>query len=428
MVKILVLLLTGLLALIPATSAPAAIEAPVPKSPMAGSLLTQMQADLSWDLPAGADRLELRVTPANNDGPGADLILIKTSSYVLPAPPAWYGLLPDLTYSWQVRGQSAAEWSAWSDAWTFRTPKASPAGITLSSPADGASIDGPLSWNDSNPALWYYEVQVSRDMDFGPSAPLYWELRHGGITDPPRSYTIPTEYPLEPGVTYYWRVRPRIQGDGTPVEWTAASRFTTAGRRRLTLADNGTTIRLQQGDLLELDLESSSYQWSVTVENPKVLELLPTMGPRAMPALFRAAGAGSTTLSATGSLPCHQAKPPCMAPSLFYQVQVQVGPRLVQTLAPIESAQVRKDGEGFVLDVVSGLPNGCVQPGGNSVRREDQVTVRVRVFNLAPADGGVACTLIYGMRSSTIDLGGGFTPGATYRVLVNDRTVTFLGF
>lgn len=74
------------------------------------------------------------------------------------------------------------------------------------------------------------EVQVSRDPAFGadPGAPfLYWELRHGGITNPPNSYSIPEQYPLEPGTTYHWRVRPRVQGDGTAVGWSESWSFRT---------------------------------------------------------------------------------------------------------------------------------------------------------------------------------------------------------
>ena len=362
------------------------------------------------------------------------MVLGPVESFPLPAPPAWYGLLPDMSYSWRVRGSPAParvweddpSWGAWSDAWTFRTPKVSASSIVLTEPADAAlaGTTPVLVWQDADPSVWYYEVQVSRDPFFGASAPLYWELRHGGATDPPRGYNVPADRPLEPGATYYWRVRPRVQGDGTPLEWSRSSRFTTASQTRVTLADNGKTVSLQAGDLVELDL-GTSYQWSVNVEDPKVLEQLPTMGVRAMPALFRAAAVGQTALRATGNLPCHQATPPCLAPSLLFEIQVRVGPRLVEDLAPIESASVRKAGSEYILDVVAGLPSGCVQPGRNALSREGPV-VRVRVLNLVPADPVVACTLIYGKNVRAISLGTDFTAGAEYTVLVNDRSIRFV--
>src|SRR5579885_3366850 len=100
-------------------------------------------------------------------------------------------------------------------------------------PVDSAALDSlqpVLTWRAQDPAVWYVEVQVSKDPAFsnGPgSPPLYWELRHGGVTNPPNSYAIPAARPLEPGAIYYWRVRPRIQGGGDPMPWSPANRFTT---------------------------------------------------------------------------------------------------------------------------------------------------------------------------------------------------------
>ena len=54
----------------------------------------------------------------------------------------------------------------------------------------------------------------------------------------------------------------------------------------MTLADNGSNVRLQVGDLLELDLDSTAYQWSVMVENPKVLEQVFTQLAETNPAAY----------------------------------------------------------------------------------------------------------------------------------------------
>ena len=48
---------------------------------------------------------------------------------------------------------------------------------------------------------------------------VYGALVHGGATSPANTYAIPAAFPLEAGASYYWRVRPRIQGDGAPVAW-----------------------------------------------------------------------------------------------------------------------------------------------------------------------------------------------------------------
>ena len=105
--------------------------------------------------------------------------------------------------------------------------------MALQSPADQSPVDSTtptLTWANSDRQVFYYEVQVSADPEFGSGAgapPLYWELVHGGVSSPMNSYTIPAQFPLESGATYYWRVRPRVQGDGTPVGWTQAWSFTT---------------------------------------------------------------------------------------------------------------------------------------------------------------------------------------------------------
>ena len=72
---------------------------------------------------------------------------------------------------------------------------------------------------------------MSKDQSFGAGVNnppfLYWELVHGGVSTPPNSYVVPSKFPLEAGATYYWRVRPRVQGDGTPTAWTDAYLFKT---------------------------------------------------------------------------------------------------------------------------------------------------------------------------------------------------------
>ena len=54
---------------------------------------------------------------------------------------------------------------------------------------------------------------------------VWHNLIHGGITSPPNSWQTPE---LEPGAQYYWEVRPRVQGDGTPVDWSKTFEFRTS--------------------------------------------------------------------------------------------------------------------------------------------------------------------------------------------------------
>jgi len=60
------------------------------------------------------------------------------------------------------------------------------------------------------------------------TAVIYSALIHGGVTTPANTYSVPTGFPLEPGTQYYWRGRPRAQGDAVPVDWSASFTFRTA--------------------------------------------------------------------------------------------------------------------------------------------------------------------------------------------------------
>jgi len=229
---------------------PAIQVRPAALLPVNGAKIVGLGTELRWTQPAGARWFELRVTPRNNDGPGIHLIIsddnqVASASYTVQDPDfgsadANYVMLPDMTYSWQVRtaqgtSQPAeADWSAWSDSSTFETGNKSSNTITLMSPSNNggvvSSMRPTLMWSNSDDDVFYYEVQVSRDSNFCASfgcPMLYWELRHGGVTSPLNSYTIPSSFPLEGSNTYFWRVRPRIQGDGTPAAWSAAASFRT---------------------------------------------------------------------------------------------------------------------------------------------------------------------------------------------------------
>ena len=142
-------------------------------------------------------------------------------------------MLPDMTYIWRVRtttvttNPTEADWSAWSVS-AFKTPPASSSTITPVAPEINGEVSTrtpTLTWANSNTTVFYYEVQVSKDNAFGPNAFLYSEYVHGGASTPANSYVVPEAFPLEADTTYYWRVRPRIQGDGDPLPWSATYVF-----------------------------------------------------------------------------------------------------------------------------------------------------------------------------------------------------------
>ncbi|MBI4499135.1 MAG: hypothetical protein HY689_14695 [Chloroflexi bacterium] len=243
---VLVLGMVALLALVLHEGTPraqASLPPPILFAPVSGSVLGAMGATLTWDLPPGATQYQLQVLPANNDGPAINLIRNAENQFTIPAPPTWYIMLPDMTYTWRVRvtdkptfaPESDLSWGPWSDQWSFHTPLATSAGMEPVAPADGAVLEGTtpviLRWTHPSPTVFYYEVQVSGDTRFDPNPTtatsfVWWNLVHGGVTGPSNSWRTP---PLEPGTTYYWRMRPRVQGDGMPVPWSPIYTFSTPG-------------------------------------------------------------------------------------------------------------------------------------------------------------------------------------------------------
>ena len=200
---------------------------------------------LQWTQPPSTTWFQVQVIPFNEDGPGINLVigdgaLVQAAQYQVLGPNFGsadpnYVMLPDLTYLWRVRtstvltNPTAADWSAWAVS-SFKTPPASSSTITRVAPpffGEVRTLTPTLTWANSNTAVFYYEVQLSKDYEFGPNAFLYSEYVHGGASTPPNSYVIPEAFPLEAGEFYYWRVRPRIQGDGDPLPWSRINVFQT---------------------------------------------------------------------------------------------------------------------------------------------------------------------------------------------------------
>ena len=218
-------------------------------------VLTQLPMDdasfmgplLKWTQPPGTTWFQVQVIPFNEDGPGINLVigdgaLVQAAQYQVLGPNFGsadpnYVMLPGMTYLWRVRtstvltNPTAADWSAWAVS-SFKTPPASSSTITRVAPpyfGEVRTLTPTLTWANSNTAVFYYEVQVSRDYEFGPNAFLYSEYVHGGASTPANSYVVPEAFPLEAGEIYYWRVRPRIQGDGDPLPWSRTYVFQAPG-------------------------------------------------------------------------------------------------------------------------------------------------------------------------------------------------------
>ncbi|MSQ26665.1 MAG: hypothetical protein EXR51_00785 [Dehalococcoidia bacterium] len=159
----------------------AAPSAPTLNGPGDNATLANFGPTLTWTNPAGVTQYHLQIVPANNDGPGVDLQVGSAGvSFTVPAPPNWYGLLPDMTYTWRVRVSNAPTFVTLADpSWSgfaqrrFRTPIVAAATISPVAPGNGAAVatlTPTLQWANSRTDVFYYELQLSKDPTFNTNA------------------------------------------------------------------------------------------------------------------------------------------------------------------------------------------------------------------------------------------------------------------
>ena len=100
-------------------------------------------------------------------------------------------------------------------------------------------------------------------------------------------------------------------------------------------------------------------------------------------------------------------------------------PNLVREPAPIESVRVVvKDSLEYSLLIESGLPDSCAMFESYELNR-DGGRMEVTVTNVSPT-GPFSCLAVYEIHEGELALGGDFTPGEEYTVVVNGQvTETF---
>jgi hypothetical protein len=93
----------------------------------------------------------------------------------------------------------------------------------------------------------------------------------------------------------------------------------------ITFDNAGRTIQLTVGERFLLFLQKSGYEFSAEVLDPAVLRKVEDVGDvSGSQGVYEAVKAGSTRLTALGELPCHKSTPACLAPNLFFELNVVV--------------------------------------------------------------------------------------------------------
>ncbi len=154
----------------------------------------------------------------------------------------------------------------------------------------------------------------------------------------------------------------------------------------------------------------------------------------ALAAFVIACGTDETKLvsdNPSGGVGAQPTQPAGEDPTDGGQLPADQGYEVVDELAPIESVQIlvleSYPGQ-FVVQVISGIPNGCASFSHADVAREG-TDIKISVYNLVPtpeASAVISCTMMYGIHDENVSLGSDFERGTTYSVYVNDQEpVTF---
>ena len=114
-------------------------------------------------------------------------------------------------------------------------------------------------------------------------------------------------------------------------------------------------------------------------------------------------------------------------PKVLWEDSRTRGPDLVQVLAPIDRLEIQAaaiEPPQYRVLVDSVLPDSCAFFDGFSV---DQIgeTIRIRIFNVRPADPDVECDQVASRVNVEITLGAGFETGVDYTIDVNGTIRTF---
>lgn len=93
----------------------------------------------------------------------------------------------------------------------------------------------------------------------------------------------------------------------------------------VTLVDNGKSINLKVGDSFVLNLGSDFYDWTVDVDNQNVISreigVTVTIGAQG---IYLTHAPGIAKLTAVGNPQCLNSTPPCLAPSILFEITVNV--------------------------------------------------------------------------------------------------------
>ena len=193
--------------------------APVPLTPVVGASLNDTTPVFTWKPVTGASQYRIQLSDT------ADFASIGRDELISDTTYTDIGL-PEGLFYWRVMSKNPLGIeSPWSDVFSFVIDTTAPTGPSLSSPINGASVEGTptLEWGAVSDANGY---MVEIDDSFGFSAPVVYS---NPATTDGQAITSTSLKPttLAAGVTYYWHVRSR-DAAGNWGSWSSTRSFNTA--------------------------------------------------------------------------------------------------------------------------------------------------------------------------------------------------------
>lgn len=192
--------------------------APKLTAPVVGASMNDTTPTFTWNTVTGATQYRIQIAnSADFETPARDE-LVSDAAYTDAG-------LPEGVFYWRVMSKNAVGIeSLWSDVFTFVIDTTAPDGPSLTSPSNGAAVNGTptLEWNAVSDATGY---MLEIDDSFGFSAPVVYSnpttVDGAAITSTSMKPSV-----LAGGATYYWHVRSR-DAAGNWGSWSSTRSFTT---------------------------------------------------------------------------------------------------------------------------------------------------------------------------------------------------------
>lgn len=202
----------------------------------------QLDLTFDWESSAKADLYNFQVSASNSFPFAYEDIITSETSYSI-----FYGIKPNTTYYWRVRGKTGGVFSNWSPVFSFTTLVGPPTLISPNNKSNSVAHQPTFRWKPVTDAT-KYKLIVATD------SALTNRVVEKSVSD--SIYKLTVEQKLNPITSYYWAVAVEA-GDGSIGELSEIWKF------RTTIASPILTFPLNNSDSHP---DSLVFTWNPVIE------------------------------------------------------------------------------------------------------------------------------------------------------------------